>query len=61
MDEVAACNPTPLNNAGFNALAVLPCGLATSHIQKAMADFLDFVGFVNQQLHTRRLPRLESF
>jgi hypothetical protein len=26
-----------------------------------MADFLDFLGFLNQQLNTRQLPRLESF
>ncbi|NLF09140.1 MAG: hypothetical protein GX594_14365 [Pirellulaceae bacterium] len=26
-----------------------------------MADFLDFLGFLNQQLNARRLPRLESF
>jgi hypothetical protein len=26
-----------------------------------MADFLDFLGFLNQQLSTRQLPRLESF
>ena len=26
-----------------------------------MADYLDFLGFVNQQLNTRQLPRLESF
>jgi hypothetical protein len=26
-----------------------------------MADFLDFLGFLNQQLYTRKLPRLESF
>ncbi len=26
-----------------------------------MADFLDFLGFLNRQLNTRQLPRLESF
>jgi len=26
-----------------------------------MSDFLDFLGFLNQQLYTRQLPRLESF
>ena len=26
-----------------------------------MADFLEFLGFVNQQLATRKLLRLESF
>ncbi len=61
MDELTAYSPILLNRKGFNKDAHLPCGLTTSHIQKAMGDFLDFLGFVNQQLNTRRLPRLESF
>ncbi len=61
MDELVACNPIPPYASGFNKKVVLPCGLTSAHIRKAMSDFLDFVGFVNQQLHTRRLPRLESF
>jgi hypothetical protein len=61
MEESAACTPGPLSPRGFNKQAVLPCGLKISHLQKAMADFLDFLGFLNQQLSTRQLPRLESF
>jgi hypothetical protein len=61
MDESAACTPDMLNPRGFNKRVILPCALRTGHIQRAMADFLDFVGFLNQQLHTRQLPRLESF
>ena len=61
MDEIAACSPIPLDNGAFNAAADLPCGLKTSHIKKAMSDYLDFIGFVNLQLNSRRLPRLESF
>jgi hypothetical protein len=61
MDEFAACSPAPLNRGGFNRGAALPCGLSASHIQESMAGFLDFIGFVNQQLNTRKLPRLESF
>src|SRR5208283_1075042 len=53
MEEFAACTPGPLNPRGFNKHVVLPCGLATTHVQKAMADFLDFLGFLNQQLNTR--------
>jgi len=26
-----------------------------------MEDFLDFLGFINQQLHIKGIPRLESF
>jgi hypothetical protein len=61
MDECAACTPVPVSVQGFNTKATLPCGLTTAHVQKAMADFLDFLGFLNQQLNTRELPRLESF
>ena len=40
---------------------VLPCGLKIAHLASAMGNFLDFLGFLNQQLHTRELPRLEAF
>jgi len=58
MDEGAACTPVPLNVQGFNKKVVLPCGLSSTHVQRAMADFL---GFLNRQLNTRELQRLESF
>ena len=61
MEEFAACTPCSLNLRGFNEQVVLPCGLTIAHVRKAMADFLDFLGFLNQQLNTRQLPRLESF
>lgn len=61
MDDSTACTPSPLNLRGFNKNVVLPCGLTTVHIQKAMTDFLDFLGFLDQQLNTRQLPRMESF
>ncbi len=50
MDERAACRPIPLDPRAFNAKAVLPCGLTITHIQMAMNDFLDFLGFINRQL-----------
>jgi hypothetical protein len=59
--EALACIPKPINPASFNASCVLPYGLTTKHIQRAMEDFLDFLGFVSQQLHTKGMPRLESF
>ena len=30
-------------------------------MEEFMEEFIDFLGFVNQQLHTREIPRLESF
>ena len=59
--EVAACMPVPLNAKGFNPKAFIPCGLKPAHIRRSMQDFLDFLGFVNAQLHTKSIERLESF
>jgi hypothetical protein len=59
--EVLACTPCTIEPDSFNQVCVLPYGLAVEHLCKAMRDFLDFLGFVNQQLHTKRIARLESF
>ena len=59
--EGFACSPLPVEPNGFNADAVIPYGCKIEHIRKAMGDFLDFLGFVNQQLATRKILRLESF
>lgn len=59
--ESAACTPRPLYAKGFNSKAVLPYGLTAKHVRSAMQSFLDFIGFVNTQLHTKRMDRLESF
>jgi hypothetical protein len=45
----------------FNPRALIPYGCTVGHICAAMDDFLDFLGFINQQLNTRGIPRLESF
>jgi hypothetical protein len=59
--ELTACAPLPFNPKGFNRKALIPCGCKVEHIRKAMADFLDFLGFINQQLSTKQIPRLEAF
>ncbi|MGH3089864.1 MAG: hypothetical protein ACRDSJ_21500 [Rubrobacteraceae bacterium] len=38
----------------------LPYGLEVGHIRAAMRDFVDFLGFINAQLATRQIERLES-
>jgi hypothetical protein len=58
--ELAACSPAPILPDHFNEAAELPFGLAPDHIRKAMEGFINFLGFVNQQLNTKQLPRLES-
>lgn len=60
-NETAACTPVPVNLNHFNSTCMLPYGLTTIHIHQAMADFIDFLGFINQQMHTKQMPRLESF
>jgi hypothetical protein len=58
--EQLACIPTPINPNGFNPNVELPYGLKNQHISSAMTDFLDFLGFINQQLYTREIERLEN-
>jgi len=59
--EHSACTPVALSSTGFNRSAQLPYGLTPDHVQRAMQDFLDFLGFINLQLHTKQIDRLESF
>jgi hypothetical protein len=58
--EAAACTPYPVDESGFNSVAVIPYGCTIDHIRRAMVEFADFLGFVNQQLHTKEIPRLET-
>ncbi len=58
--EQIACTPLPIDLNAFNPDAVLPYGCTIAHIQSAMEEFADFLGFINGQLHTRQLNRLET-
>ena len=58
--EEAACTPVPLAVSGFNPDTILPYGLSTDHVRAAMQGFLDFLGFLNAQLHSRQIERLET-
>lgn len=59
--ELTACTPRPLNPDGFNTNAKIPYGCSIAHIQQSMQDFIEFLSFINNQLNTRQIPRLESF
>ena len=59
--EEKACTPISLNTSAFNLNCNLPHGLTVEHIDQAMKDFIDFLGFINHQLYTKGIPRLESF
>lgn len=58
--ERAACTPETVAQSGFNPNVDLPYGLTTEHVRLAMLDFTDFLGFVNQQLNTKEMDRLEG-
>ena len=58
--ELEACTPISLDAGAFNEVATLPFGLGLGHIASAMADFLAFLGFINSQLYTKQMQRLES-
>lgn len=58
--EYLACEPSPLNQAGFNQNADLPYGLRVEQIALAMNGFLDFLKFINQELNRREIARLET-
>jgi len=60
-DEKLACIPRTLNPNGFNSNCALPYDLTIDHIKRAMQDFLDFLGFINQQINAKDMPRMESF
>src|SRR5215216_101211 len=57
--ELEACTPVTLDDNSFNYSAKFPYDLQINHIQSAMNDFLTFLEFVNSQLHTKQIERLE--
>lgn len=58
--ERAACYPAQVELKHFNPSCELPYGLTVEHLHKSMNDFIDFIGFINQQLQTKKIERLES-
>jgi hypothetical protein len=58
--ESAACTPEPVRADGFNSATVLPHGLTIAQMHLAMNDFVNFLGFINTQLHTKEIERLEA-
>ncbi len=58
--EKAACNPVPVKRDKFHDAAVIPYGCTIEHIYQAMNDFLHFLGFINAQLNSKGIQRLES-
>ncbi len=59
--ELLACIPKDVEIANFNNVCELPYGLTIEHLYRAMIDFVEFLEFINQELNTKKIPRLESF
>lgn len=59
--EKQACTPVLVDPNAFNPACMLPYGLTTEHICRAMTDFVNFLGFINRQLYARKMLRLEAF
>lgn len=58
--EAAACRPAQVHMEHFNPSAEIPFGVTPEHLCSAMNEFIGFIGFLGQQLHTKQLMRLES-
>jgi hypothetical protein len=57
--EKTARTPIPLEPTGFNPNMRIPYGCTVNAVQKSMEAFINFLGFLNHQLLTRDLPRIE--
>jgi hypothetical protein len=57
--EESARSPTPVDPRRFNQNAKLPYGCTVDAVRRSMEDFIGFLGFLNKQLSTRDLPRIE--
>ena len=58
--ELAACRAEPVPLKGFNKFTQLPYGLEIKHIHAAMHNFTEFLGFINLELNSKEIERLES-
>jgi hypothetical protein len=58
--EIQACKPKIIQPEYFNPNAKLPYGVSADHIQRAMIDFVTFLGYVNEQLVKKEIQRFES-
>jgi hypothetical protein len=58
--EIRPLAPEKPDQAGFNQKAAIPLGLTTSHIRRAMEEFIDFLEFVDTQLLDKGMTRFED-
>jgi hypothetical protein len=58
--DLAHCVPEIPQENDFNAKAVIPFGVTVQHIQSAMVEFTEFLGFIDTQLCTKGMERIED-
>jgi len=58
--EKKATIPEPLNIDYINTQSKIPYGCKPSHVFQAMQDFIEFLGFINRQLNSKKMGRLET-
>jgi hypothetical protein len=58
--ELKSCAASPPDPHGFNPDCRLPYGLTTKHVRRAMHDYVEFLTYVNTQLNSKGIPRLET-
>lgn len=54
-------DPVPVNPKGVNPDCEIPYGVTADHVYSSLADFVELLGFMNRQLITKEVPRLETF
>jgi len=58
--HMGTLTPEKPDEAGFNSRAIIPFGVTTNHIKRAMDEFTDFLGFIDTQLVEKGTARLED-
>lgn len=54
-------DPIPVDPSGINPYCDIPYGVRPDHILASLSDFVEFLSFMNQQLITKTVSRLETF
>jgi hypothetical protein len=58
--DLAHCVPALPDANCFNRNAIIPFGVTVKHIQNAMIEFTEFLGFIDTQLCTKGMERFED-
>jgi hypothetical protein len=56
----AIYTPKYPEDEGFNSSAKIPCGVTTEHVKSAMHEFINFLGFIDEQLLLKGMTGFED-